>query len=281
MCNKEVIISPTSLSILLATYNGGKYISKQLDSLINQSYKDWTLYIHDDGSTDDTVSIIRYYTEKFKNIILIVDDKKNLGSAQNFKHLLSIVESDIYMFCDQDDIWLPNKIEKSVNTLTKAYKSNPQPIIVHTDLTMINQNDKVLEPSLWTFFKIRPEILKHRNYVLCSCYMTGCTMCFNKEAKKYLLSIPNEFKLHDQWMAIEAAFSNASIISIAEPTILYRQHNSNVTKIGHSIKKNFTLKIFLDRYNHKIKGAKPLMKKFKYGSVLKFLIYSSLYTIRR
>ena len=100
------------IAILMSTYNGERYLREQIDSLLNQTYKDWKLYIRDDGSTDETISIIESYVNDYPDlIVLLKDDLGNLGSARSFMRILSVVDADYYMFCDQDDVWLPNKVK--------------------------------------------------------------------------------------------------------------------------------------------------------------------------
>ena len=106
------------IAILLSTYNGSKYLREQLNSIIDQTVKDWILYVRDDGSTDETIDIIKEYVSLYPNINYI-EDIQNLGSARSFMKLLSLVEADHYMFCDQDDVWLPTKIEVSLMEMKK------------------------------------------------------------------------------------------------------------------------------------------------------------------
>ena len=111
-----------SLAILMATYNGEEFIREQINSILNQTYKNWKLIIHDDGSTDNTVDIIKEYTKKYPNkIILIEDNIKCNGAKENFSHLIKIAYKnfnfDYILFSDQDDIWLPNKIEVSLSKI--------------------------------------------------------------------------------------------------------------------------------------------------------------------
>ena len=102
-----------NLAILMATFNGEAYIEQQLQSLYRQSYKEWTLYIHDDGSTDGTVNIINQYAKKHDNII-VFHYTSGTGAKDNFLSMLARIDAHYYMFCDQDDVWLENKIEESL-----------------------------------------------------------------------------------------------------------------------------------------------------------------------
>ncbi len=112
----------SKISILLSTYNSELFLKEQIDSLLFQTVKDWVLYIRDDGSTDDTIILIEDYCRDHDNIILIKDELSNLGTKNSFMKLLSNVDSEYYLFCDHDDVWLPLKIER---TLLKMKKQNP------------------------------------------------------------------------------------------------------------------------------------------------------------
>ena len=102
------------VAILMSTYNGERYLREQIDSLLNQTYKDWKLYIRDDKSTDGTVSIIEGYVRVYPDQIVYKSDGfGNLGAGCSFMQLLSSIDSDYYMFCDQDDVWMEDKIERT------------------------------------------------------------------------------------------------------------------------------------------------------------------------
>ena len=102
------------VDILLATYNGERFLQKQIDSILQQTYSNFTIYIRDDGSKDGTIKIIKDYAQKYPNKILFIEDiLGNLGVTQNFNELMKYSSANYIAFSDQDDIWLPQKIEKS------------------------------------------------------------------------------------------------------------------------------------------------------------------------
>ena len=154
------------IAILLATYNGGDRIHVLLDSILNQSYKNFTLYIHDDGSTDITLSVINSYQKGYPQIILLEDPFNHRGAKQSFIWMLSHVTADYYMFCDQDDLWLPNKINQSIHFIYNIEKENPdKPICIHTDLAVADANYNVISKSLWKLSKVKPRILENKDYI--------------------------------------------------------------------------------------------------------------------
>ena len=125
--------SESSVAIVMATYNGEKYLKNQIESILKQTYLNWTLYIGDDGSTDSTKTIIDYYAINYTNIVKVDTGTQNLGAKRRFMTLLESVQADYYMFSDQDDVWLENKIEISLNKIKSEETANPnRPVVVHT-----------------------------------------------------------------------------------------------------------------------------------------------------
>ena len=132
------------IAILLAVYNGEKYLREQIDSVIAQTNKDWTLYIRDDASTDSTLAIIHEYSERYDNVISVEDGDGNLGCRGNFFRLLEVVESKYYMFCDGDDVWFDFKVQLTYDAMLKADIEEMRPVIVHTTWTLTDADLNVL-----------------------------------------------------------------------------------------------------------------------------------------
>lgn len=133
--------------ILISTYNGEKYLKEQLDSIFSQSYKDFEIIARDDGSSDETINILKSYNIK------ILDTDKNLGAKLSFSTLLNdaVTNTDrgYFMFCDQDDIWKSDKIEKTITTMKELEKENTDlPLLVHTDLEVVDEKLNVLNKIL-------------------------------------------------------------------------------------------------------------------------------------
>jgi glycosyltransferase involved in cell wall biosynthesis len=223
------LINQKPIAILLGAYNGEKFIEAQIESLLLQTNKEWTLYIRDDNSKDNTKQLINIYSNNNNNIVVVDDKKGNLGCMNNFFELLSIVDSKYYMFCDQDDIWLPNKIELTLKKMKKFEYSNfNKPIIVHTDLKVVDKSMDVISNSFWKFSKINPNLLKSFNYLAVSHLVTGCTMMFNSLVKDIVLPVPKEATLHDSYISLKTIKEGGAIISFSVATVLYRQHCQNV-----------------------------------------------------
>jgi Glycosyltransferases involved in cell wall biogenesis len=154
------------LAILLATYNSEKYLKVQIDSILAQSFSDFTLYIRDDGSTDSTISIIDEYLKLFPNIIFLKDNQKNRLSLGSFMWMLENVNADYYMFSDHDDYWLENKVELTLNKMLAVESvGSKKPVIIHTDLKVVDTNLNEIAPSFWKYSKIDPKLLVNFNFL--------------------------------------------------------------------------------------------------------------------
>ena len=223
------------IDILLSTYNGEKYVSKQIDSILNQTYTEWRLLVRDDASSDNTISILNKYQQQNPQKIIIISNNttQNMGVIKSFEILLKFSNSKYIMFCDQDDIWLPNKIEESLNSILSLEQSNPNtPILIHSDLSIIDENDTITHSSLWQYAGIKPNILNNNPKYMAFCNsVTGCTILMNKQCKDIVLPFPINIMMHDAWIAIK--ISQLGIIhNINKPLILYRQHSNNTLGIN-------------------------------------------------
>lgn len=221
------MISP-NISICVATYNGGRYLTEQLDSIFAQTNTDWKLLIRDDGSTDDTSDIIERYATKYSGKIVLVADKYGrLGPCMNFAQLLDRANAEYIMFSDQDDVWLPNKIELTLNAMKQAEQAYPdQPLLVHTDLEVVDSNLNTICDSMWSYQRLFPEIGESLVKIMAQNVVTGCAMMINKRAKEISTPIPKEAVMHDWWIAVNIA-KHGKIVPVSTPSILYRQHVGN------------------------------------------------------
>lgn len=265
------------IAILLGTYNGGRFLSEQLNSLFTQTVGDFHLYIRDDGSTDNTLQIIQRYMQMHKNITLLGDRMKNMGVKQNFEYLLDSVDSDYYMFCDQDDVWLPDKIEVSLAKIKQMEQhfGRNVPLLLHSDLEVVDENLNLICDSFWRYANIHPQIVdKNIYYQGVSNSVTGCTIMINKKAKEVSLPFPKQIFMHDAWIAL-SVMKYGYIDYISMPTIKYRQHVNNVEgAVKYSLKCKFKTmaKIYADN-KRQYSSAHPLVFK----NVLHYLICKCLY----
>lgn len=217
------------VDILLAAFNGEKYIAQQIDSILNQTYEDWKLYISDDCSCDNTVNIVKKYLEKYPDKIVLIQSTNSSGSSKNhFFKMLKYSVSEYIMFCDQDDIWLSDKIQLTIEKMIeceKQYRINT-PLLVHTDLKVVDENLKIISNSLFKYQSLSYERSKLNN-LLGQNIVTGCTMMINRELLDLTRNnIPKDAIMHDWWLALVAS-AFGQVIFLQSSTVLYRQHCNN------------------------------------------------------
>jgi len=217
-----------SIDILLATYNGQEYLAEQIDSILAQSNQDWLLLVRDDGSNDNTVRIIEDYASRLPGRIKLVTDNGNrLGANLNFGKLLEYADTEYIMFSDQDDVWLPNKIELTLNAMKAAERIYPdKPILIHTDLKVMDSQLNTIADSMWSYQKLFPEVGDDLNRIMAQNVVTGCTVMINRKARAVSTPIPREAVLYDWWIALNVC-KHGKIVYLSIPSILYRQHSGN------------------------------------------------------
>ena len=271
----------TKIQILLATYNGGKFLREQLNSILNQEYKLWELLIHDDGSKDNTISIIKEYQINYPKKIRLLIDKKIFSSAsKNFFHLIQnrSREANLYCFCDQDDIWHKSKLKLIIE------RYNPQqeekPLLIHSDLSLIDNSGKVLEKSHNKLINYQKEFIT-RNTAYYYNPVPGCAMSINS-ALADKISYSKYMVMHDWWILLSAMHENATVIYINFPLVAYRQHSGNIC--GYK-KINFLFIVIrllfkIPNYFKNVKKAYTQSKHFYYQSIIKYSIKLVIYQIR-
>ena len=212
------------VDILLATYNGEKYIKEQVESILNQTYENIQIIISDDCSTDKTRQVLKEYENNEK--IKIFYQEKNLGYVKNFEFLLKQVESNLYMLSDQDDVWKKEKVEKSVEKIESEKLD-----LVFGDLEVVDENLNTLYKSYNRYMHLIHKIKKYqKDYRLQYLYncMTGCTIISRKNWIDKVLPFPTNSKyvIHDYWIGLIIAL-NGKVGYLDTPYILYRQHGTN------------------------------------------------------
>lgn len=211
------------VDILLTTYKTDiKYLRKQVDSILNQTYKNITLIISDDNSCDEKlIKELKEYEQKDKRIKLFLS-KENLGYIKNFEFLLKQSEAQFIMFSDHDDIWYENKLEKS---LEKLKKENVD--LVYCNAKQINQDDEVIQENYFKY-KNMPKVKGKNNILAISRYLgIGCSQIFTKQVKEKMLPFTDKVMAHD-WLASFVANESKGVAYIEEPLFEYRLHTNNV-----------------------------------------------------
>ena len=275
------IVNNRSVAILMATYNGEKYLREQIDSLLAQTYRDWTLYIQDDGSKDATLDIIKEYSDE--RIVLVDVGLTRQGAGMNFMSLLNMVESEYYMFCDQDDVWFEDKIEKELVRMKEIEGGGKEgvPTIVHTDRT---HTDAELNVRLKSEFnprgvsqeqlKKKIELLKNPNILAIYTVVGGCTMMMNRAVKEVVFPYI-ALRVHDSVCAMAVANYGGVIDTILEPTMYYRLHSTNTCGVSDSRLLPKVLNI-VDSVRRNMRGY-YLWKVYGKNGFFKFLYYRIKY----
>lgn len=228
------------IAILLATYNGEEYIAQQLDSLVAQSgdhagrrkgsgnARNWKCVIHDDGSTDKTVDIVKLYVDKYPDLFCLIDGKSTGGAKNNFLYLLKRVEADYYMFCDQDDYWLPDKVETSWRVIKQMERANKGlPLLVFSDMKVVDKELQTISDSYIRYVNMDTKHLDF-NHLICRNPVAGCTAIINRKLRDLSLQYKdiNHIVMHDWWVALVAS-AEGKLFFIDRPLSLYRQHGDN------------------------------------------------------
>ena len=218
----------SDLAILLATYNGEKYLREQLDSILSQTFKNWELYIHDDASSDSTPAIISDYASLFPQKIHVLNSPATGSAKDNFMFLMNNIDSPYIAFCDQDDYWHPDKLEKSLSEMHDVENELGAdiPVLVFSELSVVDEH---LQPICDTLSAFQNLDCTRTNFekLLLQNVATGCTVVINR-ALLTLARTENTsgIVMHDWWCALVA--SRFGVISfISEPLVDYRQHSSN------------------------------------------------------
>lgn len=219
------------IAILLAVYNGEKHIDELLHSLFTQTYSNIKIYIRDNCSTDNTVKILNQWKERYCEKIELLFAEANEGCIANFAALLEAAKEQYVLFCDHDDVWLREKVALTfakMQELENEY-GKKMPIAIHSDLTVVDADLKVISPSFWKSSGLNPSEKTYSfSRLLVQNQITGCTLMINRPLIALAAPIPKHCIMHDWWIALVACCFG-KIAAVNQPTILYRQHSSNDT----------------------------------------------------
>ncbi|MNQ31750.1 UDP-Glc:alpha-D-GlcNAc-diphosphoundecaprenol beta-1,3-glucosyltransferase WfgD [compost metagenome] len=212
------------ISVCMATYNGESYIKEQIQSILPQLKDGDELIVSDDGSTDNTLEIV-FSFESLK--IRVLQGPQN-GLIKNFENAINAAKGDYIFLCDQDDIWLENKVD-----VFKVAFDNGANLIV-SDCRVVDANAKIINES---FFSLRNSRLGFLPNLLRNGFL-GCCMAFKAELKPKILPFPKNIPMHDWWIGLVASLYG-EVVFINQPLILYRRHGNNASPTGD--KSSFSL----------------------------------------
>lgn len=219
--------------IVLATFNGERFVKEQIESIVSQTWGDWILLIRDDGSTDETVSVVESLSRDDPRVIVLdqAGEKINKGTVSNFESLVkSAVEmgANYIMFADQDDVWNPKKIEILMDKMLGLEERGGElsPILIHSDLEVVNEELGAIAPSFLSYQKISHKKNLPLSVLLPQNFITGCTVLFNRELACLALPMPSDAIMHDWWIGLLAGAAG-HVAFIDKATVRYRQHSNN------------------------------------------------------
>lgn len=256
------IIFTMKVNILMSTYNGQQFLSEQIRSIQEQTYKDWTLFIRDDGSSDQTRELIKEFAEQDGRIHFInADAYENIGVIKSFHRLVNYATADYYFFSDQDDVWLPNKLEVSLKK-AQTYPVD-QPLMVYMDLKVVNQDLEVMTESM-----VRSQS-HHANtelvQELTENTVTGGVAMINHRLAQ-MWQETEGILMHDWYLALLAS-AFGRLVFIDQPGELYRQHSDNVLgartlskRFKKWIRPHILFKVYWDLIKNSQKQASYLLE---------------------
>lgn len=219
-----------TVEILLAAYNGEHYLREQIESLLRQTWTHWHLTVSDDGSTDNTPAILDEYAARYpQRIRRARHDGRFGGACAHFFWLMETCEARYMMFCDQDDVWHPDKVEKTMRALLReeAERGADTPVLVFTNLTPVDEALRPIGQTLMQMQKQNPRALRVEQ-LLFQNVATGCTLAVNRALARLAGGgrAAGEAVMHDWWLALVAA-RFGRMVYVDESTLDYRQHGAN------------------------------------------------------
>lgn len=244
------MMKQNKVQILLSTYNGEKYLEQLLDSLVNQEYVDISILIRDDGSTDDTLSIIESYIDSNKDVEIFLIKGKNIGYQKSFFELVKLAgDADYYAFCDQDDYWLSDKMYSAVKLL--KLENNSIPLLYTSNVTTVDSDLQPLNKNLFKENRVLDIYESFQKSIL-----PGCTFVFNNSAREAISRYDGYCESHD-WAIYCICNTLGKVVFDNNPKILYRLHGNNT--IGQS---SSELNEFFVKFKRFFKKSKCSRSKF-------------------
>lgn len=219
-----------SVTILLATYNGARFLPQLLSSLQQQRDVPFSVLMQDDGSTDETPALLRHFADEDSRFTLAAESDRHFGSKGNFISLIRQCSSRYTALCDQDDVWEPHKLARCLSAMQKAearYGADV-PLLIHSDAQLVDENGAMLQPSFFRHQGWDPAALTLPR-MLVQNNVTGCTLLMNAPLRDLIARYaePDTMHMHDWFIALTAsAFGH--ILFVDEPLVRYRQHGVNV-----------------------------------------------------
>lgn len=225
---------PVVVDVVCSVLNGVRFLPDFFASLEDQTHAGWRLWLRDDGSTDGTAELFQAWARRDPRVRVLDASGRRLGVAQSFAWLIEhLPEPSSYVLAaDADDVWLPPKIERTLAAMRAAEAEHgpATPILVHTDLTVVESDLAERHRSFWSYAQLDPEAVTVRQLLLRN-VATGPTLMLNAALRRQVVPTPLAVRHHDWWYALVAA-ATGRVIAVHESTILYRQHDTNDVGAG-------------------------------------------------
>ncbi|MGB0845696.1 MAG: glycosyltransferase family 2 protein [Thiolinea sp.] len=220
------------VQILLSTWNGENWLQELLDSLLQQTTDEWELLIRDDGSQDQTCKLLLEWQQQYPDKVARLEiDGQHMGFARSFSRLVEVSDAPYLMFCDQDDVWFPDKVATELRCIQQLSTQHDVdcPLLVHSDLALVNSNKTLMAASFWQLRGF--DVHQQKQEYLLTNTVTGCAVLFNRAAAEKAFPMPAGVKYHDRWLALVCAWFG-QVHPVDKPLLFYRQHANNHTGAG-------------------------------------------------
>jgi glycosyltransferase involved in cell wall biosynthesis len=216
------------IEVLLTTYNGEQFLAQQIDSILSQVRVELRIIVRDDGSSDNTKFVLGSYLRDYPGKIVLLDSSERIGVSSGINQLLNQTREPYVAFCDQDDVWIDNKLDRLLAHMQslEAIYGHDYPLLVHSDLSVVDKDLHIIHPSYWNYSGVDPKRNSLRQTLIKNS-VTGCALLVNRALVEKAIPIPDGAAMHDHWFAMVAT-TFGRIETINEPMVLYRQHESNV-----------------------------------------------------
>jgi glycosyltransferase involved in cell wall biosynthesis len=211
------------ISVCMATFNGNKYITLQLESILMQLNEGDEIVIVDDASTDETVQLIKNIQD---SRIKLFENMQNMGVIPSFSRSIYLARGEVIFLSDQDDIWLPNKVKEVMNIFAKKMDTT----LCLSDAKIIDGTGSIRKN---TYFQIRGKFTPSLFQNIIKNRFLGCSISFKSSMKEHILPFPKNIPAHDMWIGIMNLIYG-KVAYIDKPLFLYRRHTENVTSMSHA-----------------------------------------------
>ncbi len=213
------------VSVAMISYNGAEYLRRQVESILEQLGDEDELVVSDDGSEDGTADILKEYQCLDGRVRLVSGPGQ--GIKKNVEHVLEETRGRYIFLADQDDVWLPGKVER----VLQAFETREAAVVIHDAKVFAGTENapQILMESFFAFRRAKAGVLKN---IMKNSYI-GCCMAFRRELLSVILPIPERIEMHDQWIGILGDYYAGKSFFLSEPLLLYRRHGDNNSAMAH------------------------------------------------